>query len=102
MPGPLFSGPGHPALPAVRDAINSLVAPDGLPPRVDHLQARIAAAWRARHAAPDHRTVLAPLLPGLIHDAQHAVRSYRGDDRRRSQAMLASVYNLTRFFLAYQ
>jgi hypothetical protein len=102
MPVHLFAGPGHPALPAVRDAINSIVLPDGPPPRLDHLDARIAAAWRARHASPDHRTVLGGLLPDLIRDAQHAVRSYRSDDRRRAQAMLASVYNLSQFFLAYQ
>lgn len=101
MPVHLFAGPGHPALPAVRDAINSIVLPDG-PPPLDHLDARIAAAWRARHAAPDHRTVLGGLLPGLIRDGQHAVRAYYGDDRRRAQAMLASIYNLAQFFLAYQ
>ncbi len=102
LPVHLFAGPGHPALPAVRDAINNLVLSDGPPPPLDHLQARIAAAWRARHAAPDHRTVLGALLPDLIHDAQHAGRTYRGDDRRRAQAMLAGVYNLAQFFLAYQ
>lgn len=102
MPVQLFTGPGHPALPVVRSAINSLVVRDGPPPRIEHLRARIDAAWRARHAAPDHRTVLGSLLPDLINDAQHAVRSYRADDRRNAQAMLANVYNLSQFFLAYQ
>jgi hypothetical protein len=102
MPVHLFAGPGHPALPAVRDAINNLVPLDGPPPRLQHLQARIDAAWRARHSAPDHRTVLGALLPGLIRDAQKAVRLYESDDRRRAQTMLASVYNIAQFFLAYQ
>jgi transcriptional regulator with XRE-family HTH domain len=102
MPVHLFAGPGHPALAAVRDAINDLVPLDGPPPPLGHLQARINAAWRARHAAPDHRTVVGALLPGLIHDAQKAARLYHGDDRRRAQAMLAGIYNLAQFFLAYQ
>lgn len=102
LPRHLFAGPGHPALPAVRDAINSIILPDAPPPPLDHLQARIDSAWRARHAAPDHRTVLGALLPGLIRDGQHAVRAHQSDDRRRAQAMLASVFSLSQFFLSYQ
>jgi transcriptional regulator with XRE-family HTH domain len=102
MPVHLFTGPGHPALPAVRDAINAINVSDGPPPSLAHLQARIDSSWRARHAAPDHRTVLGNLLPGLIRDAQKAVRLYESDERRRAQAMLASVYNIAQFFLAYQ
>ncbi|MCO5999806.1 helix-turn-helix domain-containing protein [Actinoallomurus rhizosphaericola] len=102
MPVHQFAGPGHPALPAVRDALNALVLPDAPPPPLNHLRARIDAAWRARHAAPDHRTVLGRLLPDLIKDTQHAVRLYESDDRRRAWAMLADVYNLAQFFLAYQ
>ncbi|GAA0373036.1 hypothetical protein GCM10010151_73880 [Actinoallomurus spadix] len=102
VPVQLFAGPGHPALPAVRDAINALVPPDAPPPPLDHLRARINAAWRARHAAPDHRTVLGRLLPDLIRDTQRAVQFYESGDRRQAQAMLADVYNLSQFFLAYQ
>lgn len=102
LPVRMFTGPGHSALPAVRDAVNDLGVPDGPAPPLDHFAARIAAAWRARHATPDHRTVLGRLLPGLIRDAHHAVRHYTCDDRRRAQAMLADVYNLAQFFLAYQ
>ncbi|ACY96153.1 helix-turn-helix domain-containing protein [Thermomonospora curvata] len=102
MPTSTFRGPGHPALPAVRDAINAIGVPDTAPPRLDHLAARVAAAWRARHAAPDHRTVLGGLLPELIRDARHAAYAYGGDDRRRALALLAEVYNLTQFFVAYQ
>lgn len=103
MPVTMFGGPGHPALPAVREAINSVaVSADGPPPPLNHLQARIDAAWRARHAAPDHRTVLGALLPDLIRDARHAVRAYRGAERRRAYGLLAGAYNLAQFFLAYQ
>jgi transcriptional regulator with XRE-family HTH domain/tetratricopeptide (TPR) repeat protein len=103
LPMTLFQGPGHPALPAVRDAINAMVVtPDGPPPPLDHLEGRLAAAWRARHSAPDHRTVLGGLLPGLIRDATYATRAYEGVERRRALALLAGTYNLAQFFLAYQ
>jgi transcriptional regulator with XRE-family HTH domain len=98
----LFSGPGHPALPAVRDAINAIPWADGTPESLEVLQARLDAAWRARHASPDHRTVLGAVLPGLIRDCQRAVLGYSGDDGRRARAIMAGVYNLSQFFLAYQ
>jgi tetratricopeptide (TPR) repeat protein len=66
------------------------------------LQARLDGAWRARHAAPDHRTVLGGLLPALIRDCQRAVRQYQGDGGRRARAIMAGVWNLAQFFLAYQ
>jgi transcriptional regulator with XRE-family HTH domain len=102
VPIRIFTGPGHPALPAVRAAINTLAWADGPAEPLDHLQARLDAAWRARHASPDHRTVLGAVLPGLIRDAQRAVSFYEGDDRRRAHALLAETYNLAQFFLAYQ
>lgn len=98
----LFAGPGHPALPAVRDAINAIPWLDGPAEPVPLLRARLDAAWRARHAAPDHRTVLGGILPSLIRDCQRAVRQYQGADRRRAQAVMAGVWNLAQFFLAYQ
>jgi transcriptional regulator with XRE-family HTH domain len=100
----VFAGPGHPALPAVRDAINAAPWGDGATPPepLDALQARLAAAWQARHAAPDHRTVLGAILPALIRDAQRAVRAYDGEEGRRARAVMAGVWNLTQFFLAYQ
>ncbi len=99
-----FAGPGHPALPAVRDAVNAVpwAAGDSEPEPVAVLSARLDAAWRARHAAPDHRTVLGGLLPQLIRDAQHAARAYDGDEASEAQAVLTGVWNLAQFFLAYQ
>ncbi|WP_141578713.1 helix-turn-helix domain-containing protein [Actinomadura sp. WMMA1423] len=103
VPMSMFRGPGHPALAAVRDAVNAVaVSMTGPPPPLAHLQARLDAAWRARHAAPDHRTVLGALLPDLIRDAKHAARAYEGGERRRALALLAGVYNLAQFFVAYQ
>ncbi|MFI0368131.1 helix-turn-helix domain-containing protein [Actinomadura sp. 1N219] len=103
LPMNMFRGPGHPALHDVRDAINAVaVSMTGPPSPLNHLKARLDAAWRARHAAPDHRTVLGGLLPELIRDAKHAAREYEGADRRRALSLLARVYNLTQFFVAYQ
>lgn len=103
MPTRMFRGPGHPALGAVRDAINAVaVSMTDPPPPLSHLQSRLDAAWRARHAAPDHRTVLGALLPDLIRDAKRAVRTYEGAQRRRALSLLAQIYNLAQFFLAYQ
>jgi transcriptional regulator with XRE-family HTH domain len=103
LPVETFRGTGHPALPAVRDAVNSIV-PDtsGPPAPLDHIQARIDFAWRARHSAPHHRTVIGALLPGLISDAKHAASSYEGGSRRQALSLLAQVYNLAQFFVAYQ
>ncbi|WP_067815664.1 helix-turn-helix domain-containing protein [Actinomadura kijaniata] len=102
-PRNMFRGPGHPRLGEVRDAINAVAVPvSGPPPSLDHLRARVDAAWRARHAAPDHRTVLGGLLPELIRDARHAAKIYEGSERRRALALLAGAYHLTQFFVAYQ
>jgi len=102
VPLRLFAGPGHPALPAVRNAINVIPWADGPAEPLPVLRARLDAAWRARHASPDHRTVIGGLLPQLIRDCQRAVRAYEGDDGRRARAIMAGVWNLAQFFLAYQ
>ena len=99
-----FSGPGHRRLPAVRAAVNAFTPAGGRPaPGLPHLRARLREAWRARHAAPDHREVLGTLLPGLIEDAQAAVHGAgRESDRRAAHAVLSEVYSLAQFFIAYQ
>ena len=96
-------GPGHAHLPAVREALNRWpIGVDAEPQPLEHIRARLDSAWRARHAAPDHRTVIGALLPALIRDAQHATRSSDGGQRRQAQAVLADVLGLTQMFLAYQ
>lgn len=103
LPKTLFTGPGHPALPAVRDALNTVtLSTSREPATLAYLTARLDATWRARHSAPDHRTVLGAVLPELIRDAKYAVRVYEGADRRQALAVLAGVYNLAQFFVAYQ
>ena len=100
----LFVGPGHPRLAAVKAAVDSfpLSSPVEAPP-VAHLEARLHAAWRARHQAPNHREVIGRLLPDLIRDAQALVRHADSSaERRQAQAFLAETYSLSQFFIAYQ
>lgn len=101
----LFIGPGHYRLPQVRDAVNALTlgASNRQAPSPAHLAARLTKAWAARHQAPNHREVIGELLPGLIRDAQLAVRQAdTGAERRAAQAVLSEVYSLSQFFIAYQ
>ena len=109
MPVHLFTGPGHARLPAVRAALDlyplpSLAGADaGAVPGAGQLRGRLDQAWAARHAAPNHREVVGALLPGLIRNAQTAALvSDRPDERRAVLAVLAEVYALSQFFLAYQ
>ncbi|MEV5770147.1 helix-turn-helix domain-containing protein [Streptomyces antimycoticus] len=104
MPIDLFIGPGHAKLPAVRAAIDAFpLATDREAPSAVHLSARLESAWAARHSSPNHREVIGGLLPDLIRDAQLAVRQAdRAPERRVAQAVLAEVYSLSQFFIAYQ
>ena len=100
----LFAGPGHPRLAAVKAAVDAFpVATAREASSAAHIQARLARAWSARHSAPDHREVIGALLPELIRDAHITVRQAdTGPDRRAAQAVLAEVYSLSQFFVAYQ
>ncbi|AYF28829.1 transcriptional regulator [Micromonospora tulbaghiae] len=99
----VVNGPEHPALASVRDAVNRVVlADDAEPESLAGLRERLAVAWRARHQASDHRTVLGGLLPRLLHDVQRAALVYEGVERRRAQSLLAETFGLTQMFLAYQ
>lgn len=99
----LFTGPGHPRLAAVREALNTLQLGTADAPPGAHLTARLLRAWQARHSAPNHRDVVGALLPDLIRDARAAVRAAGTvADRKAAQARLAEVYFLAQFFCAYQ
>ncbi|MFE5630594.1 helix-turn-helix domain-containing protein [Streptomyces sp. NPDC056543] len=100
----LFIGPGHPRLAAVRAAVDSFgLTTTQQAPSAAHISARLSRAWAARHSAPNHREVVGELLPGLIRDAQLAVKQAETPaDWRAAQAALAEVYSLAQFFLAYQ
>ncbi|KXK63403.1 XRE family transcriptional regulator [Micromonospora rosaria] len=97
------NGPEHPALVSVRDAVNRVAFSGDTPAEsLSSLRERLAVAWRARHQASDHRTVLGGLLPGLLRDGQRAVLAYESDERRQAQALWAEVLGLAQMFLAYQ
>lgn len=104
IPVEQFAGPGHARLAAVRAAVNAFPAPaDREAPAPEHLRARLAQAWKARHASPFHREVVGALLPGLIGDAQLTLRQAdAAADRRAAQAVLSEVYSLSQFFVSYQ
>ncbi|MER5882737.1 helix-turn-helix transcriptional regulator [Streptomyces sp. NPDC001941] len=100
----LFVGPGHPRLAAVRAAVDHLpLVTEREAPPVPHLRARLAKAWSARHRAANHRDVIGALLPDLIRDSELAVRqARRPEEWRAAQAVVAEVYSLAQFFVAYQ
>lgn len=100
----LFTGPGHVRLPEVKAAVDAFpLGSSREAPPTEHLRARLARAWAARHSAPNHRDVIGSLLPDLIRDAQASVRqSETAAARRAAHAVLAEVYSLSQFFVAYQ
>jgi transcriptional regulator with XRE-family HTH domain len=103
VPVRVFAGERHAALSAVQAALTDYqVTPSGRTPNVEHLALRLDQAWQVRHASPDHRTQLGALLPDLIRDAQHAARTVTGDERRAARRVLAGVYQLADFYVAYQ
>ncbi|GAA2713433.1 helix-turn-helix domain-containing protein [Micromonospora olivasterospora] len=99
----VVDGPEHPALASVREALNRFTLSGEVSSQpLERIRERLSAAWRARHQAPDHRTVLGAVLPDLVRDAQRAALTYEGDERRRAHALLAEALNLAQMFLAYQ
>lgn len=97
-----LAGPAHAALPEVRAAINTHPAADAVAPNLDDLAARVATAWRARHASPDHRTIIGALLPGLIRDTRTATAATTGTQRCKAYALEADTLGLAQMFVAYQ
>ncbi|WP_280448151.1 helix-turn-helix domain-containing protein [Nocardia cyriacigeorgica] len=76
VPVAVFAGERHGALTDVQAALTEYrSAASARPANITHLEQRLRQAWTIRHASPDHRTQLGKLLPGLIRDAQGAVRA---------------------------
>lgn len=102
VPVVVFAGEQHAALTQVQAALTDfrIMARDRQP-SAQHLAERLRQAWHIRHCSPDHRTQLGSLLPGLIRDAQSAVRT-NGPERRTARKTLAGVYQLADFYVAYQ
>ncbi|AVH21617.1 helix-turn-helix domain-containing protein [Nocardia cyriacigeorgica] len=102
VPVAVFAGERHGALTDVQAALTEYrSAASARPANITHLEQRLRQAWTIRHASPDHRTQLGKLLPGLIRDAQGAVRA-GGENRRAARRVLAGVYQLADFYVAYQ
>ena len=102
VPVAVFAGERHAALTQVQTALTDsrITAPER-EPNVQHLSERLRQAWSIRHSSPDHRTQLGSLLPGLIRDTQSAARMI-GPERRSARTLLAGVYQLADFYVAYQ
>lgn len=103
VPVHIFAREAHGALTAVQEALTGYrFAVSAAPVNLAHLQARLDQAWQVRHRSPDHRTAVGALLPGLIRDAQRAVRATTAPTRRAARRVLAGVYRLANFYVAYQ
>jgi transcriptional regulator with XRE-family HTH domain len=103
VPVQVFAGNRHAALTAVQTALTDYrMTTAATPVNLDHVRLRLRQAWQVRHSSHDHRTQLGSLLPGLIRDAQLAVRSRTGAERRAARLVLAGIYQLTDFYVAYQ
>lgn len=98
----LYAGEKHAALGDVQAALTDFRRPPaGRSHNVAHIAERLRAAWEVRHSSPDHRTQLGTILPSLIRDAQAAART-PGPHRREARRVLAGVYQLADFYVAYQ
>lgn len=94
--------PSHPGVPEVRRALTAWhLNVDGDPPTPDYLHGAIDAAWRTWHTSRAQRSEAGAILPGLLDQAQRAVRLHDGPDRRRSLVMLAEAYHLAQAYLAW-
>lgn len=103
VPVQVFAGEAHTALTAVQEALTGYrVEAPAAPVNVTHLQVRLEQAWEVRHSTPNHRTAVGALLPDLIRHAQRAVRTTTGTQRRAARLVLAGVYRLADFYVAYQ
>ncbi|MBV9163565.1 MAG: helix-turn-helix domain-containing protein [Pseudonocardiales bacterium] len=103
VPVQAFTGEAHAALSAVQAALTDYrFSAQDAPVNVAHLQMRLDQAWDVRHSSPAHRTAVGALLPDLIRDGQRAVRTTKGSERRTARRVLAGVYRLADFYVAYQ
>jgi len=94
-----FERPTNDTLPAIRSTLTAYrltSAADGPAEPLDHLRARVDAAWRLWHTSPNQRTDVGRLLPALLTDAQRSARSGNGPEL----ALLADVYHLAQQMLA--
>ncbi|WP_069743022.1 helix-turn-helix transcriptional regulator [Streptomyces sp. EN23] len=93
----------HPGMPNIWSAVmtRSLTPSAAGPVDPASLQGRVDQTWRLWHTSAHNRTEVGALLPDLIRDGEHAVRTLDGDARRRAQVALSDVYRLTGQATAY-
>lgn len=103
LPISLTRRASHSTVPDIRQAIEDtpLVVSADPEPNIDNLAHRTAAAWRTWHTSPAPRAEAGALLPGLIREAQRAVRVLDGQPRRRAYAVLSEIYALAEQVLSW-
>ncbi|AFU02888.1 helix-turn-helix domain-containing protein [Nocardia brasiliensis] len=93
---------GHPVVPAIREAIESVdLAPVASPIDPTELQARVDRAWAIWHRSKTPRADAGAMLPELIRDGRRAVRTLDGQERRTAAAALSGAYALSEQVLAW-
>ncbi|KUF18479.1 helix-turn-helix domain-containing protein [Streptomyces silvensis] len=100
----------HRHLPIIKQALNryDLTSADRPAESAEVLSARLRQAWKLWHAADDqdagggNRSRIGQLLPALLADTRHAVRTLDGADRRRALMAQAQSYHLAQLFLSFQ
>ncbi|MGW5384904.1 helix-turn-helix domain-containing protein [Nocardia sp. NPDC003963] len=93
---------GHPVVPAIREAIEGVdLTPSPPPVDTSELAARVERAWRLWHTSATPRADAGAMLPELIRDGRHALRTLDGQERRAAAAALSGAYALSEQVLAW-
>ncbi|WP_280300243.1 helix-turn-helix domain-containing protein [Nocardia abscessus] len=93
---------GHPVVPAIREAIESVdLTPSPSPIAPAELRARVDRAWRLWHTSSTPRADAGAMLPELIRDGRRALRTLDGQERRDAAAALSGAYALSEQVLAW-
>ncbi|MCW2899273.1 MAG: family transcriptional regulator [Streptosporangiaceae bacterium] len=98
------AGPSDTAAPAITQALMGYGPPRSAPAVPPHvLRERVEGAWNVWQTSPTRFTEAAAVLPDLIGDTEHAVRTHRpGTDaaaRRETLRVAADLYFLLRSYL---
>lgn len=93
---------GHPVVPDIREAIESVsLATEAPSVTAQELRERVDRAWQVWHQSATPRASAGALLPQLIRDGRRAVRAWTGPERRTAAIALASAYALSEQVLAW-
>ncbi|MBF6289377.1 helix-turn-helix domain-containing protein [Nocardia cyriacigeorgica] len=93
---------GHPVVPAIREAIESVdLTPTAPTIQPGELRARVDRAWRLWHTSTTPRADAGAMLPELIREGRRALRTLDGADRRAAAAALSGAYALSEQVLAW-